>query len=145
MSTFIHLLPPTIHPMVVHFSIAAVYFAAVAGSLGFIFRSSLYSRLFFALLCMSIFATLATGLAGVVSESYVHASGEVQRILESHKFYGELTGVLLVASTTLQWVAQHRARRVSWPAGLSIALCKLLCSIFQLIYGSNRSPKYIHS
>ncbi|MCL6445807.1 MAG: DUF2231 domain-containing protein [Alicyclobacillus sp.] len=116
MAALEHLFPPTIHPMVVHFSIAAVYFSALAGAAGLLFRQPFYARSFMLLVWLSILATVVTGLAGVISESYVYASAQVQPVLHSHKMYGEITGVLLLTSAFLQWRAPNRHERVSWPA-----------------------------
>ncbi|MCL6445748.1 MAG: DUF2231 domain-containing protein [Alicyclobacillus sp.] len=136
MATLEHLFPPTIHPIVVHFSIAAVYFAALAGAAGLLFRQPFYARSFFLLLCLSILATLATGIAGVISESYVHATAQVQRVLHTHKMYGEVTGVLLVMSAFLQGRTPHRRRRVSWAAFVVCLAAAVTISLAGYLGGS---------
>ncbi|MBX5437282.1 MAG: hypothetical protein IRZ33_08695 [Alicyclobacillaceae bacterium] len=77
MNVIKHLFPPTIHPMVVHFSIAIVYIAALAGLAGLVSRhQAICVRSFFLLLCLGIVATAATGIAGIRgSMVYDHGLG----------------------------------------------------------------------
>ncbi|MCL6445642.1 MAG: DUF2231 domain-containing protein [Alicyclobacillus sp.] len=101
--------------MVVHFTIAIPYLAALAGLAGLIFRRDpLLPRAFLSLLILGVLATIAAGIAGVISESYVRVSSDVGGMLHQHKNWGELTGVLLVVSTALQaYTYRVRAKRVN--------------------------------
>lgn len=119
-SAIIHLFPATIHPMVVHFTIAIIYLAGLAGLAGLIFRKDkMYPRVFLILLGLAILATLAAGVAGVISESYAHITPTVARILATHKKYGEITGVIVVIGFLLQgwkWWNKGEDAKVSLPA-----------------------------
>ncbi|MCL6634134.1 MAG: hypothetical protein K6T63_16140 [Alicyclobacillus herbarius] len=112
MTGLYHLFPSTIHPMVVHFTIAVNYICALAGVMGLIRRrDKFWGKAFFYLLILSILSTLAAGFAGVISESYVnHIPHAVRGMFHKHKEYGELTGVLLVASFVIQAVSIWRKR-----------------------------------
>jgi len=72
LTSLYHLFPATIHPMVVHFTIAVNFLASFIGLIG-VFRrkDSWFSRGFFYLLILSILETIAAGVAGVISESYL--------------------------------------------------------------------------
>ncbi len=109
-----HLFPPTIHPMVIHFTIAITYLAGLAGLAGLIFRrDSFFSRAYFFLLILAILATIAAGVAGVISEYYDVIPQSVMAELSTHKKFGELTGVLLVIATGAQWLLQRKNEKVS--------------------------------
>jgi len=137
MTALYHLFPPTLHPMVIHFTIAIIYLTALCGILGMVFRSSdFYYRAFFGLLVLSILATLAAGAAGVVSESYIHVPHDVHAMLHNHKKYGELTGVFIVIATALQWIHQRRKRSISMLALLSCLIAVALVSLTGFIGGS---------
>ncbi|RIV17762.1 DUF2231 domain-containing protein [Alicyclobacillaceae bacterium I2511] len=136
MTALYHLFPPTIHPMVIHFTIAIIYLAALAGLAGLIFRrDGFYVRLFLTLLVLAIAATLAAGVAGVISESYDTISPAVAKILSVHKNFGELTGVLVVIATMFQWFAQGK-RRVSKLAFLFSLAAVVTVSITGFLGGS---------
>lgn len=109
------LFPPTIHPMVIHFTIAFIFLTALAGVAGLLFRRDRYfSRTFFYLLILSIFAALAAGIAGSISESYVTSiPPEVRHTFETHKKFGELTGILLLVAFAFQWLKQRKTKNVS--------------------------------
>ncbi|MCL6445771.1 MAG: DUF2231 domain-containing protein [Alicyclobacillus sp.] len=117
MTSLYHLFPSTIHPMVVHFTIAVNYICTLAGIIGLIRRKDeFWSKAFFYMLILSILSTLAAGLAGVISESYLnHIPHAVSGMFHKHKEYGELTGVLLIVSFVIQAVSiwRRRAFRVS--------------------------------
>ncbi len=136
MTTLYHLFPPTIHPMVIHFTIAIIYLAALAGLAGLIFRRDFfYVRLFFSLLVLAILATLAAGVAGVISESYDTISPAVARILSVHKTLGELTGVLVVIATMFQFFTYGK-HRVSKLAFLFSLIAVVTVSITGFLGGS---------
>ncbi|MCY0888596.1 MAG: DUF2231 domain-containing protein [Alicyclobacillaceae bacterium] len=111
-----HLFPATIHPMVVHFTIAINYLSLLAGVIGVFRRGDrFFARSYAYLLILSILATIAAGFAGVISESYLtHISHSAAQMLPVHRRDGELTGVLLVVALGLQWVLARRQDRISW-------------------------------
>lgn len=138
MTILYHLFPPTIHPMVVHFTISTIYLALLAGTVGLVVRKdSFFTKAYFLMLILSILATMAAGVAGVISEYYVNpATHHVTGMLSNHKRDGELTGVLLVIAFGLQTVLQHGVRRVSLLALLFTLLATIMVSITGFIGGS---------
>lgn len=112
LTSIYHLFPSTIHPMVVHFTIAINYLCALAGLLGlFLRKTDFWGKAFFYLLILSILATIGAGVAGVISESYIsHIPGAVQPIFHDHKKYGELTGVFLVLAFLTQTYLLWRSK-----------------------------------
>ncbi len=121
MNFLYHLFPPTIHPMVVHFTIALPFIALLFGVMGlFVKKRDFYVKSFLFMLFLSILATIAAGAAGVISEYYVHVSRPVRGMLEDHKNYGEITGILLVAAFIAQWWFSRNAKRIS---KIAFALC----------------------
>lgn len=130
MTMLYSLFPPTIHPMVVHFTIAIIYLAALAGLVGlFVKRDGFFARLFLLLLVLSVVATLAAGVAGVISESYVRPSRAVSLILSLHKRDGELTGVLVLIALGFQWFRQRKRKSISLLALLFCLLATVMVSI----------------
>lgn len=130
LSSLFHLFPSTIHPMVVHFTIAIVFLAGVAGIVGMMWRAGgFFPKLYMLMLFLAILATIAAGVAGVISESYLKTiPNGVGHILSTHKFYGELTGVSLVISFVLQaW--RWWNRKPAW----SVSGLSLLFSIVAVI------------
>jgi uncharacterized membrane protein len=99
-----HLFPSTIHPMVVHFTIAIVYLAGLAGVVSIFYRKTDYAaRSFLILLILSLFAVGAAGVAGAISGSYLnHVPGDAVHMLHTHKEYGEFTGIFVVLALVLQ-------------------------------------------
>jgi uncharacterized membrane protein len=111
LTSLYHLFPPYIHPMVIHFTIAIIYLCGLAGLVGLFRRGSEFAgRSFQILLVLGILATIAAGLAGVISEYYLpRIPAGVPAILAAHRRDGELTGVLMVLATIAQ-VAEQRLR-----------------------------------
>lgn len=130
LSSLFHLFPATIHPMVVHFTIAIVFLAGVAGIVGLMWRADgFFPKLYMLMLFLAILATMAAGVAGVISESYLKTIPHgVGHILSTHKFYGELTGVSLVIAFVLQaW--RWWNRKPAW----SVSVLSLLFSLVAVI------------
>jgi len=137
MTALYKLFPPTIHPMVIHFTIAIIYLACLAGMIGFVYRrGDFYQKAFFGLLFLGIVATLAAGIAGSISESYAHVSNAVAPMLRDHARDGEITGVLMVIAFVIQFFRQRQKRRVSLLALVFCILATLMVSITGNIGGS---------
>ncbi len=94
--TAARLLPPTIHPMVVHFPIALAYLTLAAEltlwvappeSRRFLGRSAWW------LLSAECVAIIAAMVAGVVSEQSVHWTPQTTALLSAHQHYAILTGL----------------------------------------------------
>ncbi|MCF8565796.1 DUF2231 domain-containing protein [Alicyclobacillus tolerans] len=137
MTFLYHLFPPTIHPMVIHFTIAIIYLTTLAGITGLIFKKDkFYTRAFFILIGLSILATMAAGVAGVISEFYLTTIPHgVNAMLHAHKRDGELTGVLLVVAFAAQWMG-YRKGRVSLAAFAFCVLATAMVSVTGFIGGS---------
>ncbi|QRF24393.1 DUF2231 domain-containing protein [Alicyclobacillus sp. TC] len=126
-----HLFPATIHPMVVHFTIAINYLSLLAGFIG-LFRPGdrFYARSYTYLLILAILSTIAAGVAGVISESYlVHISAGARAMLPVHRKFGELTGVALVIALAFQWLLARRKDRISLLAFLFSIVAAVLVTI----------------
>ncbi len=137
MSFLYHLFPPTIHPMVVHFTIAIPYIALLIGILGLIMRDrELYAKGYLFMLFLGILATIAAGAAGVISEYYVHVPRHVRGMLEDHKNYGEITGVLIVIAFVVQWFVLRRKQRVSIISLVFCILATITVSLAGFVGGS---------
>ncbi len=100
MASIVHaaarILPPTIHPMVVHFPIALAYLTLVAELLFWLAPSDsrrFLSRAAFWLLTAECLAIIAAMAAGVVSEQSVHWTPQTSAILSAHQHYAILTGL----------------------------------------------------
>ncbi|SIS66429.1 DUF2231 domain-containing protein [Alicyclobacillus vulcanalis] len=118
-----HLLPSTIHPMVVHFTIAVAYLAGVSGLVGGVRQTPFWSRAFLYLLLLGLVATGAAAVAGVVSESYLPRIPQaVAPMLHTHKEDALFTAVFQVVALALQLALGTRRQRVSWLAVISTLL-----------------------
>jgi uncharacterized membrane protein len=130
MTSLYHLFPPTIHPMVVHFTIALVYLAGVAGVISLFYRKSDFpAKSFLILLIFSFVAVGAAGVAGAISGSYLrHVPGTAMHMLHTHKEYGEVTGVFVLAALVLQgWRFWKNPQRFQ-PSVLAV-----ICSIIAVV------------
>jgi len=94
-TVLVRLLPPTIHPMIVHFPIVLLYITAAIDILAAVLadRDRFLQRAgFWALTLANVFTVIAMA-AGVVSEQSVHFLPPVARILEQHQRFAVLTGL----------------------------------------------------
>jgi uncharacterized membrane protein len=112
-------LPPDIHPMVVHFPIALLYLTSGAELLALLTGSALrdrfWDRVAFWLLTLSGAAIVAAGAAGVISEQSARFTPTTAALLSAHQRDAVLTGLFALMAWILQLLAQF-PRRV--PAGL---------------------------
>lgn len=131
LTSLYHLFPSTIHPMVVHFTIAVNYLTLLVGVIGlFRQKDTFFARSFFYLLILSILATIAAGVAGVISEFYIsHIPNGAKPLLPVHKRDGELTGVFLVFSFIAQTFLGRLTQRVSWAAVVLCLISTILVSV----------------
>lgn len=134
MATLFHLFPATIHPMVVHFTIATIFLAGLAGVMSLFYRRDHFVLIsFLIMLILSFLAVAAAGAAGVISESYLpHIPQSVQGMLHQHKQYGEITGVFVTVALIMQaWRLLRRKAhtRPSYVAVISILIAVVLVSI----------------
>ncbi|EJY57066.1 hypothetical protein URH17368_0251 [Alicyclobacillus hesperidum URH17-3-68] len=131
LAAFEHMFPATIHPMVVHFTIAITYLATLAGLIGLLRRKSdFWPRSFLYLLGLGILATIAAGVAGVISESYIRQiSPTVAPMFHRHKEYGVLTGVALIFAFVAQWLLGLRKQRVAMIGFIASLVATVLVSL----------------
>lgn len=107
-------LPPTIHPMVVHFPIALLYLTLLADVLALARRGrgdQFWDRTAWWLLSLALVSLVAAALAGIVSESFVHWNSKTRAILSAHQRDATLTGLFALAA----WVVQTRTRFAAQP------------------------------
>jgi uncharacterized membrane protein len=137
MANLYRMFPPTIHPMVIHFTIAIIYLASLAGLLGLFYRrSDFFQKAFLGLLFLGILATLAAGIAGSISESYDHVTRTIAPMLHNHVRDGEITGVSMVIAFMIQFFFQRKNKRVSVVAFVFCLLATIMVSITGHIGGS---------
>lgn len=113
----VKILPPTIHPMVVHFPIVLAYLTLAAELLVWLTPSDtrrFLSRGAFWLLTAECAAIIVAILAGVVSEQSVHFTPTTSTLLTAHQHYAVLTGLC----AGIAWLARvfsrmPRGRRAS--------------------------------
>lgn len=105
----VKILPPTIHPMVVHFPIALAYLTLAAEALLWVTPSDtrrFLSRSAFWLLTAECSAIIVAILAGVVSEQSVHFTPTTSALLSAHQHYAVLTGLC----AGIAWLARVFSR-----------------------------------
>jgi uncharacterized membrane protein len=129
-----HLFPATIHPMVVHFTIAIVYMAGFAGVMSLFFRKGdFFVKFFLIMLVFSMLATIAAGAAGVISESYISDyPSVVHQKLHDHKQYGVFTGVFVFIALLLQLWKSYKTRGKmlsSWFAVIATLIAVIFVSM----------------
>lgn len=109
------LLPPDIHPMVVHFPIALLYITAVVEVAALLIRDPerFWQRVGFLGLTAACFFTLLTMTLGFVSEQSVHFSPALAVLLRRHQRFAILTGLTEGAAWVLQICTRFR-RRSGW-------------------------------
>lgn len=110
------LFPPTIHPMVVHFTIAILYLAVLTEVIAFVRNDRFYERAGFILLGLGVLATVAAGVAGAISEHFDIMTPQVVAMLATHRTAGELTGVLFLIVWTTRLITRYNwpDKRIPW-------------------------------
>ncbi len=99
MGSLIHtlalILPPTIHPMILHFPIVLLCITATVDVIARLVpdRDRFLQRAGFWLLTLANAATVLTMGAGLLSEQSVHFSPAMARLLERHQHFAMLTGL----------------------------------------------------
>lgn len=137
MAMLYRLFPPTIHPMVIHFTIAIIYLACFVGLIGLFYRrGDFFQKAFFGLLFLGIVATLAAGIAGSISESYAHITKTIAPMIHDHARDGEITGVFMVIAFAIQFFRQRKRKCVSVLAFVFCLLATIMVSITGSIGGS---------
>jgi len=107
------ILPPTIHPMVVHFPIAMLYITLVVDVIGWVAypdRDRFYARAGFWLLTGSCAAIIAAMVAGVISEQSIHLTPTTAAMLSQHQHYAILTGLFAGAAWILRLLTAYGRR-----------------------------------
>jgi len=94
-SLLARVLPPTIHPMILHFPIVLLYVTAGIDVLGRLLpdRDRFLQRTGFWSLTLACFFTVLTMSVGLISEQSVHWSVQTRAILEQHQHFAVLTGL----------------------------------------------------
>lgn len=116
--TAARILPPTIHPMVVHFPIALAYLTLLAEVAMWLAEGDtrrFLGRAAFWLLTLECLAIIAAMLAGIVSEQSVHFTPVTSAILSEHQHFAILTGL----SAGVAWLGRvfsrfPRSERSGW-------------------------------
>lgn len=105
----IHLFPPVIHPMMVHFPIALLYTSLATTVLGFFWPlpDHFFERVSFWLLVAGFLAGVLTAAMGVISEQFVHWNPTTTALLSSHQRDAVLTGVFCLIALVLRLAARY--------------------------------------
>ncbi|WDL99502.1 DUF2231 domain-containing protein [Alicyclobacillus sp. ALC3] len=115
--------------MVIHFTISIIYLAGLFGLVGlFRRREKFWVKAFVLFLFLGIVATIAAGVAGVISESYDTIPRAVMPMLQAHKHDGEVTGVFVVLALFAQ-IFFGRVQKVSWIGWLLSMVAVILVTI----------------
>lgn len=109
------MLPATIHPMVVHFPIALLYVTLLAEvvSLTPWDRERVFARAGFWALTLSLFAIVAAGASGVISEHSARFTPQSGALLGAHQRDAVLTGVFAL----LAWCVRVLSLYPKSPSG----------------------------
>lgn len=110
-----HLFPHTIHPMLVHFPIALLYLALLVEIIRFVTKSRgdrFFDRASFWILTLSLFALVATALAGILAEQYVRFTPTTSALLSAHQRDAVLTGVFALAAWVVRVIKKYPMREV---------------------------------
>ncbi len=137
MQSLYRLLPPTIHPMILHFPIVLLYLTAAIdlGAQVLRDRDRFLQRAGFWVLTLACFFTVVTMTAGFISEQSVHWTAATSAILSRHQHFAILTGL----SEGAAWLVRlgtrfrHRERWSVWGRGRGTwvsTLLVLLAAIF---------------
>ncbi len=112
------ILPPTIHPMVVHFPIALLYLCAGVDVLALILpdQDRFLQRCGFWLLTLANAATVVAIVAGQVAEQSLKLTPVVVAALHQHTLFVGLTGLAEGAAWILRVLARYPRRKAGWSA-----------------------------
>lgn len=129
-----HIFPSTIHPMVVHFTIAIIYLAGLSGIASILLRKSdFFIKMFWLLIVLSFLSTIAAGAAGVISESYISQYPKgANQVLHDHKQFAVLTGIFVSIALIIQsWSCYRTLREMkpSWIAVIAMVLSIVFVSM----------------
>ena len=128
-------LPPTIHPMIVHFPIALLYLTIAVDILMWVAppeQGRFFPRASFWLLTASCVAIIAAMVAGIISEQSIHLTPQTQAMLSAHQHYAILTGLCAGAAWLLRVFGRFpRAERGGWSIfGTGRGRPSLLATVF---------------
>ncbi|MGC8489590.1 MAG: DUF2231 domain-containing protein [Clostridia bacterium] len=103
------ILPPTVHPMLVHFPIACLYGALAVDVVGrlSLSRDRYFDRVSFWLIVVGLLGGIAAAAAGVISEQYVHWTPTTAALLSGHQRDAILTGLLVIMALAARLIARY--------------------------------------
>ncbi|PWI57212.1 DUF2231 domain-containing protein [Sulfoacidibacillus thermotolerans] len=107
------LFPHTIHPMIVHFPIVLLYLALFVEIVRYGTknrRDRFFDRASFWILTLSLFALVATALAGILAEQYVKFTPATEQLLSAHQRDAVLTGVFALAAWVVRVFSKYPMR-----------------------------------
>lgn len=107
------MIPPTIHPMLVHFPIALLFTAFLFDVLGMWRRDRFFERAGMALLWLTLLSVAAAIGAGLYAASHVLISPAVAPILRAHRRDGLLTGFAIALVVVLRLRFRRRTLAVT--------------------------------
>ena len=102
------MIPPTVHPMIVHFPIALLFTSFLLDAVAVWRRDRFYERAGFILLWLTLVAVFFAILAGLYAASHLLVTPTVQPLLRAHRRDGIITGLVIAAIVILR-IRVHRA------------------------------------
>jgi uncharacterized membrane protein len=144
----LHVFPPTIHPMIVHFPIALLFLALLIEILRIILPPSetrFYDRAGYWVVFLSVFACIAAAAAGVISEQYVRFTPAAAKVLSEHQLDAVITILAAILAVVVRsftrypdfnkrdkerWTLFGRGRgRPTWLSTLLVLIAVIMVSI----------------
>ncbi len=102
------MIPPTVHPMLVHFPIALLFTAFLLDAIAVWRRDRFFERAGLVLLWLTLIAVFFAILAGLYAAGHLLVTPSVRPLLRAHRRDGIITGLVIAAIVALRMRA-HRA------------------------------------
>lgn len=102
------MIPPTVHPMLVHFPIALLFTSFLLDAIAVWRRDRFFERAGLVLLWLTLLAVFLAIVAGLYAAGHLLVTPTVRPLLQAHRRDGIITG-LVVAAIVLLRLRTHRA------------------------------------
>ncbi|BAY21364.1 hypothetical protein NIES2100_11160 [Calothrix sp. NIES-2100] len=125
--------PDPLHPIIVHFVIAMVFFSFVCDVVGYFSRNARLFEVSFWNMLVAAIAIFAAIIFGQFEAGLAQVYPAVQPTLNFHTIMGWSLGAIVAAITGWRFVIRHRNPLKIPPAYLGIATF-LICLVFLQVY-----------
>ena len=141
----LHLIPPTIHPMLVHFPIALLFTAALFDAIGVLGHLDSAASAGFALETLGLISLVAAAAAGSIAQHAANLSGPgVRSLLQAHKRDATLTGLVFGAVWLLRAFVAWRRRRLAGVGASYLHLAGVLLGLAVLTMTSRLGGSLVY-